>query len=373
MKYDYDVAIIGGGPVGSYLANLLARNFDVAVIEAGNSFGEKACTGIIGKESYDDLKLPKKAILNELRGAVFYSKIQSFEIKRNSPQAYLVDRKALEKILAEKAIKKGAEYFMGTRFMGFKNGRAVLQRFNQQFDVEAQFYVGADGIRSRVAQEMGAKTKAEFLSGYEVEVVGEFERQDFVEVWVNKELNEEFFFWVAPVNESLARVGTFGSLDSLFKFLKMRMLKAGNIVEFRAGSVGFGWRKPWIKGNAALVGDAALQIKPTTAGGIAYGMFCAHALAYSLINGRPGEYEKLCRDIKKQISFGMRVRKMFLGLTQEQIEKIFEVLGSREAVELIERTADFDDHVKTVKAIIRSPRLLARLLKISPMLLRHLV
>lgn len=369
----YDIAIIGGGPVGNYLANLLAREFEVVVVEARGSFGEKACTGIIGAESYEALKLPKAALLNRLRGAVFYSKIQSFEIKRNSPQAYLVDRKALEKRLAERAVKKGAEYFMGTRFMGFRNGKAVLQRFNQQFEIEAQFYVGADGVRSRVAQEMGAKTKAEFLSGYEVEIVGEFERPDFVEVWVNKELNRDFFFWVAPVNESLARVGTFGSLNSLFRFLKMRMLKAGSIVEFKAGNVGLGVRKPWIKNNIAIVGDAALQIKPTTAGGIAYGMFCAHALAYSLINGRPTDYENLCRDIRRQISFGMRVRKIFTGLDQEHIERIFEVLGSSEAVELIERTADFDDHAKTVKAIIRSPRLLAKLLKISPMLLRYLV
>ncbi len=373
MKYDYDVAIIGGGPVGNYLANLLARKFDVAVIEANSSFGGKACTGIIGKDSYNDLKLPKKAILNEFKGAIFYSKIQSFEIKRTEPQAYLVDRKTLEKILAEKAIKRGAEYFMGTRFVGFKNGKAIFQRFNQQFEIEAQFYIGADGLRSKVAQEMGVKTKAEFMGGYEVEVVGEFERPDFTEVWINKEINKNFFFWVAPVNENLARIGTFGSLDSMFKFLKMRMLKAENIVEFKAGSVGLGWRKPWIKGNTAIVGDAALQIKPTTAGGIAYGMFCAHALAYSLINGKPKDYENLCREIRKQISFGMKLRKMFLGLTQEQIEKIFEILGSREAVELIERTADFDDHAKTVKAIIRSPKLLAKLLKVSPMLLRHLV
>lgn len=373
MGMKYDVLIIGGGPIGNYLANLLARDFSVAVVEKKGSFGGKACTGIIGAENFERLGLPEEAILNKLRGAVFYSRIQSFEIERKSPQAYLVDRKILEKSLAEKAAKRGVDYYMGTTFLGFKNGRAVLQRFGERFEIEAGFYVGADGVSSTVAKAIGAQTNAEFLSGYEVEVVGDFPRKDFVEVWVNKDINKEFFFWVAPVNEGLARVGTFGSLDALYRFLKIRMLKPNAVVEFKAGSVGFGVRKPWIRGNVALIGDAALQIKPTTAGGIVYGMICAHALRSALIEGRPKEYEKLCKSIKRQISFGLRFRKVFKGLSQDDIEKVFEVLGSEEAKEVIESQADFDDHVKTAKAIIRRPKLLAKLLRISPSIVRYLV
>jgi digeranylgeranylglycerophospholipid reductase len=368
----YDVLIIGGGPVGNYLASLLAGKLEVAVVERKPSFGGKACTGIIGAESYKRLDFPKKAVVNSLRGAIFHSSVQSFEIERETPQAYVVDRKILERELAKRAIKRGAHYFVGTSFIGFKNGKARVQHLKETFEVEARYYVGADGVASTVAREIGAKSNAEFLKGYELEVVGEF-RKDFTEVWVNKEVNPDFFFWVTPVEEDLARVGTFGELSSLERFLRIRNLKPTSLVEFKAGSVGLGWRKPWVRSNVALVGDAALQIKPTTAGGIVFGSICAHNLKRAILSDNLGLYPKSCAEVMKQISFGLRARKVFKGLNQDGIEKIFQILGSDDAIEVIEEYADFDDHLRTFKALAKKPRLLTRLLMISPSLIRALI
>ncbi len=368
----YDVLIIGGGPVGNYLAYLLAGEYDVAVVEMKRSFGGKACTGIIGAESYRNLRLPRRAILNELNGAKFHSKTTEFEIHRPNTQAYVVDRRELERELAVRAIKKGADYFMTTKFVGFRNGEAILRHLGEEFEISARYYVGADGVASTVAEKMGAKTEAEFMKGYELEVVGEFDRNK-VEVWIDKELNENFFMWVVPVNEELARVGTFGSLENLKSFLRIRNLRPTKAVEIKAGSVALGWRKPWTKGNVALVGDAALQIKPTTAGGIVYGMICAHALESSIDSGNLSIYWNACSEVRRQISFGLKLRRAFKNMKQRDIERVFRVISDKEVIKAIEEGADFDDHLKTFKVLTKRPSVLAKLIKISPSLIKALL
>lgn len=373
MSVDYDVVVIGGGPVGNYLASLLAGEYRVLVVEKKGSFGGKACTGIIGAESYELLGFPRKAVLNGFRGAFFYSKIRSFEIARDSPQAYIVDRKTLEKELARRAIRRGADYWMRANFMGFKNGKAVIQKPGGVEEVEARFYIGADGINSRVAKVIGAKSDAEFLPGFEVEVVGDFEPVDFVEVWVNREINPDFFFWVAPLEKGLARVGTLGRLEHLYRFMRMRGLEETRVVEFKAGNVGLGVRRPWVRGNVALIGDAALQLKPLTAGGIVYGAFAAHMLKRALDEGDIRLYEKYTKDLRREIAFGLRARRVYRAFSQDKIEELFEILGSREAREVIEESASFDEHAKTLKALLKHPKLLAKLLRVSPTIIRGLL
>ncbi|BAA29430.1 geranylgeranyl reductase family protein [Pyrococcus horikoshii] len=368
----YDVLIIGGGPVGNYLASLLAGKVNVGVIEKKGAFGGKACTGIVGAENYESLGLPEKAILNAFNGAFFISREKVFEIHRSLPQAYLIDRKVLERELAKRAMRKGAEYYLSTNFLGFKNGKAILQHLDSRLEIEAKYYVGADGVNSSVAKEIQARTEGEVLKGWEIEVLGNFKR-DHVEVWVNKNINPEFFFWVAPINEEEARVGTFGEIDSLAKFLKIRRLNPFKTVEIKSGAVILGWRKPWVKGNVALVGDAALQIKPTTAGGIVFGAYCAKSLAKAILNDNLEIYERECSWVREQVSFGLKIRKVFKNLTQEKIEEIFEVLSSEEVRKIIVERADFDDHVKTVKALLKNPRVLAKLIRISPIILRALL
>ena len=67
MNFDCDVAIIGGGPVGSTVAYYLSKKgLDVSIIEKKKQIGiPLQCAGILSSHILDLNDLPSEIILNE--------------------------------------------------------------------------------------------------------------------------------------------------------------------------------------------------------------------------------------------------------------------------------------------------------------------
>jgi flavin-dependent dehydrogenase len=115
------------------------------------------------------------------------------------------------------------------------------------------------------------------------------------------------------------------------------------------------------------VGDAAGQTKPTTGGGLFYGLLCAQFAAETAIlafkrgdfsAGFLSRYEKRWkRRLGLELKVDFLFRRLFERLTDAELDACFRVVGSNGLLSKLSRKVHFDWHKDAVLAVLRQPQL----------------
>jgi len=267
---NYDVVVVGAGPAGCRTAELIAKKgFKVLVLEEHTEIGKPIqCTGLVSQRIG---KIPKKIIVNKIKTAKFCSGDESFEVKSKN-SVYVIDRRKFDKQIAEEAKKVGVNFKTSTRFLDFKNGEVSTSNGIYR----TKLLVGADGPSSSVAGVSGIELPKNILSAVQVNVKSNFD-SGTVELWFGSDVAPGLFAWVVPESRNKARVGLAADKYPNKFFERFFRKRIGNLKS--TGRVGdvirYGLIKKSVVDNVLLVGDAACQIKPFSAGGLVYGQIGA--------------------------------------------------------------------------------------------------
>ena len=351
------IVIIGAGPVGCYLAQLLkAKGLPPLLIEEHKEIGRPIhCAGLVGKRVFDEARIPISAscILNVINGAVIHLDGDSIAIRRKKV-AYIIDREKFDK-----ALGKELDILYETHFLGLEKENSHYIVETNKGEIKADVVVGADGSRS-LARDFVTTNKITYLKGVQFRMRSSLARSDMVEVYVKK----PYFYWIIPESHSIIRIGILSQSPyrDLLEFVKERKIK-GKILERFAGSVPLVHFKPLSRERTFLVGDSASQIKPLSYGGIYMGMRAAEMLAGSIVNRKFSQYTKLWnKKFGREISIALKAREILHQLPQRDIKNIFNFVKSN--ISFIEKKADFENHSVLLREFLRRPKTARGILKV---------
>ncbi len=371
----YDVIVIGGGPVGSYVAYKLAgMGYDVVVLEQKEKLGGRVCcAGIISQACVNSFAIEDSVVLRRVSSARLFSPSgRLLRLWRQKTQACIVDRAAFDMAIVNWAQGKGAQYVLNSSVRDIEVGddgvRVEVTRQGEKSNFEARAAVIATGFGSRLAEGVGLGKIGDFIMGVQAEV--ETIDVDEVEVYFGQEVAPGFFAWLVPTAPAKALVGLLSRRNPglYLKKLLSSLLAQGKVVSDEAEVNHRGISlKPLPRTYSrrlVVVGDAAGQVKPITGGGIYYGLLCADIAANNLhralgdndLSARNlASYErewkkKLGRDLK----IGYYARKLYEHLSDKRINRIFDIIKSNGIDEALLKADDlsFDWHGEVILRLL---------------------
>ncbi|HVL67916.1 MAG TPA: NAD(P)/FAD-dependent oxidoreductase [Vicinamibacterales bacterium] len=370
-----DVAVIGGGPAGLIAArNLAAAGRDVVVLEEHEEIGVPVhCTGLLGSDAFDELDLPRTSVLATAHSARFVAADgSSVLVDAERVRASIVDRARFDQGLAAAARAAGAEIRCGERVRRLIPGDDGVTTCGDTAgsSVRARVCVLACGASYRFNRELGFGVPQSFIQSAQLELP--FDGPDEIEVHLGRGTAPGGFAWVVPFRRGDQRFNRLG--------LMCEAAAGAHFEEFasrvRATYPGVcADLEPRMKmlplapvprtfGHRVLaVGDAAGLVKPTTGGGIYYGLVSGD-LAARVLDGalrdddlserRLKEYETRWRQrLGPEIRTALAFRALMLRLNDGAINALVELARVDGLVPLLRQTADFNWHRRAALSLLR--------------------
>jgi digeranylgeranylglycerophospholipid reductase len=373
----HDVVVVGAGPAGAIAACRLAETgYRVVVLEEHDAPGLPShCTGLLGLDAFDRFQLPRQLILGEATAAQFWGATgQSVIVRSDRIRAAVIDRVALDRELIRRAVTAGADLRTGHRVDRIDaNAQGVTISVRGRDQVRARVCVLACGANYRLHKPLGLGVPSVFLQSAQIETP--FPHVERVEVRLGRNVAPAGFGWLVPLrrgDQSHARIGLMSQTRSRERFAdllsalcaragidaatmpppRMKMLPLGPVAKTYAERV-------------VAVGDAAGLVKPTTGGGIFYGMvsgaLAADVIAPALRRDRVGAahlraYEAEWRqELGHEIRVGLAFRRMVSGLSDASIDALIELSRVDGVVPLLQKHATFNWHGKAALALLAHP------------------
>ena len=356
--------MVGGGPSGAACAYWLAEaGHDVLLLEKKRYPREKTCGDGLTPRSVKQLH--DLGLAEDLAGHHRFSGLRSIAFGRtlelewpSHPDfpdfGYVVTRKDLDHLVAQRAVKAGAALWEETEATAPVTSDGVLSgvRVKRKAgpvpsgapvteEVSARYVVVADGANSRFGRAMGTSRNKAYPMGMAIRGYYESPRHD--EPWIESHLDIRDrrgnvlpgYGWIFPVGDGRVNVG----VGLLSTFNQWKDVNTSHLMDAFAHHAPASWEinedtscgpptggrlpmafsvGPRIGPNHVVIGDAGAGINPFNGEGIAYayetGRMAAEAVGAALTGGGAAALAEYERRLQDEYGLYYRVARAFVHI-----------------------------------------------------------
>jgi flavin-dependent dehydrogenase len=386
MEKIFNSIVVGGSISGLLCAREISKSgLSVAVLEEDYEVGTpEHCGGLVSLDGLKQLGIipSSKAILTEVNKAKIVSSNQGFEVCTNKEKIIVLDRRELDKQVAFQAQKLGSEIRTRSLVMSVSYDSP-----NKQFKIKtkdniyySKFFIDARGITSLINNH----NREGVLQSAQYEIYADWISPGEILVKFDKEKYPDFFAWIIPSGNGKGKFGVAGRkinpLQTVESFIESFGSKYSVIRKIYAPVWIGGPLKKFVFDNTVIVGDAAGQTKPTTAGGIfSCGMGGILGGNHIAQNKKPSlkslgiDYEKEWFSIfGKEFQRMLFFRKVMERLDNKSMDAIFSIISDSDILE-ISRSANFDFHSFALSKILGSKKAIKLISTLLGNEFRHLL
>ncbi len=335
-----EIDIVGGSAAGLFAAYLLAREGKrVRLFDANDVLNAASRTLITTSQLTQVLGFfPREAVANQIDRIELFSRQRSVTVPMRQPDL-VIERAAVVRLLARKALEAGAEIRGGCRFLNLEpsqKGVTLTIRDTHRDQVEqfkTKTVIAADGTFSRVAKITNGNGHETTPILQAIVKLPNGAPVNTTQVWFQPE-DTPYFYWLIPESRQQAAVGFVATegknaKSKLERFLAHRGLKP---IEIQAARIPAYTRfiRPWQRFSGAdiyLVGDAAAQVKVTTVGGLVTGLRGAKAAANAIL--RRADYLKELRPLRRELSLHLLIRSALNRFRSADYDRLLDLLNRR--------------------------------------------
>ncbi|MFQ5783185.1 MAG: NAD(P)/FAD-dependent oxidoreductase [Nitrosopumilus sp.] len=351
---DFDVVVAGGSVAGLLCAREIASSgFSVLVIEEDYEIGTpEHCGGLVSIAGLEELGIVpfRKTFDHMIESAkITAPNGNSFEINSKKQKVAEINRRELDKQIAFQAQKNGASIKVRTSFQEITDSgiRTDDEKIN------CKIFVNAMGVSSLIH-----KDRTGILSSAQYEIYADWIEKGKVKVIFDQEKYPGFFAWIIPSGEGKGKVGVAGRGINVAETLDKILEGKGSYSTIRKIFAPIWIKGPitnFVDGKTVIVGDAAGQAKPTTAGGIFSsgmgGVYAGQAISKFLKTSNRAdldEYQKRWMDrFGKEFEKQALARKILERVDNKTINKLFESI-TPEIIKDISEKDEFDFHTGSI-------------------------